>query len=211
MNCLIIAGAPEYDIDLIKEQSQKSDLIICADKGYTYAKIAGVKPDIVIGDFDSCTDEVSGDFETVKLNTDKDFTDTHICVDKALETGCKEITILFAVGGRLDHTLANLYLLGYIANKGGRGVLLSKKERIELLTKGKTVFSGMGSLTFSVFPFGCDRVTLSIKGAKYELDDYIMKSNVPIGVSNLFDSDDCEIEITDGRALVIINLNNEFL
>ena len=83
MNCLIIAGAPEYDIDLIKEQSQKSDLIICADKGYTYAKIAGVKPDIVIGDFDSCTDEVSGDFETVKLNTDKDFTDTHICVTRS--------------------------------------------------------------------------------------------------------------------------------
>ena len=89
MKCLIIAGAPEYDIDLIKEQSQNNDLIICADKGYSYAKSAGVKPDIVIGDFDSFTDTVSGDFEILRFNTDKDFTDTHICVDKALEKGCK--------------------------------------------------------------------------------------------------------------------------
>lgn len=211
MKCLIIAGAPDYDIDLIKEQSQKNDLIICADKGYSYAKSAGIKPDIVIGDFDSFTGTVSGDFEILRFNSDKDQTDTHICVDKALEKGCKEITILSAIGGRLDHTLGNLCLLGYIADKGGRGVLLSKKERIELLTQGVTVFSGMDSLTFSVIPFGCESVMISIKGAKYCLDDYNMKCCPPIGVSNIFDSDNCEIKITDGSALVIINLNNEFL
>lgn len=211
MNCLIIAGAPEFDIELIKERSQKSDLIICADKGYSYARRAGVTPDIVIGDFDSCTDEISGDFEIIKLNADKDFTDTLICADKALEKGCKDITILSAVGGRLDHTLANLYLLSYISDNGGRGVLLSKKERIELLTEGTTVFSGYNTLTFSLFPFGSDSVTLSLSGAKYELDDFCMKSSVPVGVSNIFDYDKCEIKITDGSALIIINLDDDFL
>ena len=173
MKCLIIAGAPEYDIDLIKEQSENNDLIICADKGYSYAKSAGVKPDIVIGDFDSFTGTVSGDFEILRYNTDKDYTDTHICVDKALEKGCKEITIISAIGGRLDHTLGNLCLLGYIA--------------------------------------GCESVVLSIKGAKYCVDDFDMKCCPPMGVSNIFDSDKCAIDIKSGRALVIINLNNEFL
>lgn len=211
MKCLIIAGAPDYDIDLIKEQSENNDLIICADKGYSYAKSAGVKPDIVIGDFDSFTGTVSGDFEILRFNTDKDYTDTHICVDKALEKGCKEITIVSAIGGRLDHTLGNLCLLGYIADKGGRGVLLSNKERVELLTQGATEFCGMDTLTFSVVPFGCESAVLSIKGAKYCVDDFDMKCCPPMGVSNIFDSDKCVIDIKSGRALVIINRNNEFL
>lgn len=211
MKCLIIAGSPEFDIELIKEQSRINDLIICADRGYSHALRAGITPDIVIGDFDSCTDVVSGDFEIIKLDTDKDFTDTLICADKALEKGCKEITILSAVGGRLDHTLANLYLLSYIAEKGGRGVLLSPKERIELLTEGTNVLSGYNTLTFSLFPFGCESVTLSISGARYELENYRLKSRLPVGVSNIFDSDSCEIKIMSGSALIIINQNNEFL
>lgn len=205
MKCLIIAGSPEFDAELIKEQSKECDLIICADRGYSHAKKSGVIPDIVIGDFDSCEDEISGNFEVIKLNTDKDFTDTLVCADKAVERGCDEIIIISATGGRLDHTLANLYLLSYIADKGKKASLVSKKERIELLTKGKSVFTGLNSLTFSLFPFGCESATLSVKGARYELEDYRLRSSLPIGVSNVFNSDSCEIEVTDGRALIIIN------
>ena len=205
MKCLIIAGSPEFDPELIREQSKSCDLIICADRGYSHAKKSGVVPDIVIGDFDSCEDELSGSFEVIKLNTDKDFTDTLVCADKAVERGCDEITVLSATGGRLDHTLANLYLLSYIADKCKKASLVSKKERIELLTKGKTVFAGLNGLTFSLFPFGSESVFLSVSGARYELESYRLKSSLPIGASNVFSSDSCEIEILDGNALIIIN------
>ncbi len=205
MKCLIIAGSPEFDAELIKEQSNGADLIICADRGYSHAKKSGVTPDIVIGDFDSCEDEISGSFEVVRLNTDKDFTDTLVCADKAIERGCDEIIILSATGGRLDHTLANLYLLSYISDKCEKALIVSKKERIELLSSGKNAFSGLNGLTFSLFPFGCDSVTLSVKGAEYELEGYRLKSSLPVGVSNVFSSDYCEIEVSGGSALIIIN------
>ena len=211
MNCVIISGSPECDVRLIREQALSCDLLICADRGYSHAKRAGVVPDIVIGDFDSCGDEICGGIETVKLNTDKDFTDTLVCAGKALESGCKDITILSSTGGRLDHTLANFYLLSYINSRGGRGVLLSARERIELLPKGKYWFDDLKGLTFSLFPFGCESAVLSVKGARYELDNYTLKSEVPIGVSNVFSSEQCEINVSSGAVIIIINQNNEFL
>lgn len=211
MNCLIIAGSPDCDVELIRDEALSCDLLICADRGYSHAKRAGVMPDIVIGDFDSCRDEVAGNFETVKLNTDKDFTDTLVCAEKALEYGCKEITILSALGGRLDHTLANFYLLSFINSKGGRAVLLSAKERIELMPKGSFWFDDLKGLTFSLFPFGCESAVLSVKGARYELDEYTLKSEVPIGVSNVFSSERCEIKVSSGAVIIIINQNNDFL
>ncbi len=211
MNCVIIAGSPECDVQLIREHALNCDLLICADRGYSHAKRAGIIPDIVIGDFDSCGDEIDSGLEVVKLNTDKDFTDTLICADKAIEYGCDEITILSALGGRLDHTLANLYLLSYINSKGGRGVLLSEKERIELLAQGKHWFDNLNGLTFSLFPFGCESAVLSVKGAEYELDNYRLKSEIPIGVSNVFSSDCCDIEVSEGAVIIIINQKSEYL
>ncbi len=211
MKCTIISGSPEGSVEFIKTAAENPDFLICADSGYSYAKAAGLKPDVVIGDFDSCREEVSGDFEIVRLNSDKDFTDTLICADKALENGYNEITILAAVGGRLDHTLGNLFLLDYIAQKGAKAVLLSEKERVELLTTGETVFSGLDSLTFSLFAFGCESVTLSVSGARYELSGYNLKSSLPIGISNVFSGDECRIDVKNGKALIVINQSDEFL
>lgn len=205
MKCVIISGSPECDIDFIESAAKGCDYLMCADMGYSHAKKAWLNPDFVAGDFDSCKDEVEGDFELLRLSTDKDFTDTHVCVQNALEKGYKDITILAATGGRLDHSIANLYLLEYIASNGGRGVILSEKERVELLCEGKSAFPGLNGLTFSLFPFGCGSVTLSIKGAEYELSDYTLKSEMPIGVSNVFSGNLCEINISQGKALIIIN------
>ncbi len=201
MNGLIIAGSPDCDVELIRDEALSCDLLICADRGYSHAKRAGVMPDIVISDFDSCRDEVAGNFDT----------DTLVCAEKALEYGYKEITILSALGGRLDHTLANFYLLSFINSKGGRAVLLSAKERIELMPKGSFWFDDLKGLTFSLFPFGCESAVLSVKGAQYELDEYTLKSEVPIGVSNVFSSERCEIKVSSGAVIIIINQNNDFL
>ena len=210
MRCLIIAGSPEYDAELIRAQAKLHDLVICADRGYSHAKAAGIAPDIVIGDFDSYTDEVDCP-EIIRLNTDKDFTDTLISADKAIEKGCDQITVLSATGGRLDHTLANIFLLEYISKKGVAGALLSNKERIELLGRGEHLFSGYDGMTFSLFPLGCESVSLSVRGARWELDNYRLKSSVPIGVSNVFKDGECSIRVTDGTAVIIINLSDEYL
>ena len=79
------------------------------------------------------------------------------------------------------------------------------------MPKGSFWFDDLKGLTFSLFPFGCESAVLSVKGARYELDNYTLKSEVPIGVSNVFSSERCEIKVSSGAVIIIINQNNDFL
>ncbi len=206
MRCVIISGSPDTDVNFIKEQVLPDDYIICADKGCEYALLSGIVPNLVVSDFDSCSQKIFPNCETITLNPHKDDTDTMHAIDIALEKGYREIVLLGATGGRLDHTIANLSALQYISLKGAKGYVLSKTEHIEYLPKGCYEFDGLNGKTFSLFPFGCSEVCVSYSGAEYPLDHYRLSSAVPMGVSNIFLSDNATIKIYDGNAILIINL-----
>lgn len=207
MRCVIISGSPDCDVSFIKSQVKKDDYIICADKGYQYAVQAEIKPDLVVGDFDSCGIDVNGEFEIIKLQPRKDDTDTMHAIDVALEKGYDDFLLLGATGGRFDHTFANVSLLQYIHSKGAYGIIAGENEEIEYLSNGTKVFRNLNGITFSVFPFGCSEVCLSITGAEYPLNKGFLKSSFPMGISNVFNSDLSTIEIYDGNAIIILNYN----
>ena len=94
----------------------KSDvLVICADVGLKVAERFGVRPSVVIGDFDSYPEGKFYDGEMIVLPVEKDDTDTHFAVRYALGRGCEKIVIVGGVGGaREDHTFANIATLRYI-------------------------------------------------------------------------------------------------
>ena len=211
MRCVIISGSPETNPDFIKQAVKPDDYVICADRGYEFAKLAGIEPDLIVGDFDSYKEKILVPCEIVKLNPHKDDTDTIHSIDLAFEKGFTDFLLLGALGGRTDHTFANITALLYIADKGGRGVLLSEKERIELLKKGEYFYKEYLGTTFSLFPFGCDSVCVSYKGVEYPLERYTLKSSVPLGISNVFMSEKSEIKIYDGNAILIINLKEEYI
>ncbi len=97
---------------------------ICADGGYLLAKRMNVVPDVIIGDFDTFSEEELPDnCEIIKHPEDKDDTDTMLAVKLALNRGYKNIVICGAIGGRLDHTFANIQTLRYIMKHGGYGEL----------------------------------------------------------------------------------------
>ena len=207
MRCVIIAGSPDADVEFIRTIVCDNDYVICADKGFEYANKAGIKPNLVVGDFDSYKENNFENYETITLNSHKDDTDTMHSIDLALERGYKSILILGALGGRFDHTFANVSVLQYINNKGGKGVLLSKCERIEYLSQGEYCYEGYNGKTFSLFPFGCVGVTVTYSGVEYPLDNYCLKSSIPMGVSNVFTTDKSVVKINDGNAIFIINLS----
>lgn len=211
MRCVIISGSPETDPNFIKRTVNPDDYVICADRGYEFASLAGIEPKLVVGDFDSYKEKISADCEVVKLNTHKDDTDTIYSINLAFEKGFTDFLLLGALGGRTDHTLANISALYYIANKGGRGVLLSENERIEFLEKGEYCFDRYCGKTFSLYPYGCDSVCVSYEGAEYPLDRYSLKSSVPLGISNIFISEKSKIKIYDGNAIIIINMKEEYI
>ncbi|MCH5296744.1 MAG: thiamine diphosphokinase [Ruminococcus sp.] len=207
MRCVIISGSPDCDVAFVKSAIKNEDYIICADKGYQYAVQAGIKPNLVVGDFDSCDIEVSGDFDIITLQTHKDDTDTMHAIDVALEKGYKDFLLLGAVGGRFDHTFANISALQHIHQKGANGLISSENEVIQYLSVGKKIFENLKGITFSIFPFGCPKVCLSISGAEYPLNKGCLESSVPMGISNIFNSDFGVVEIYDGNAIIILNNN----
>lgn len=211
MRCVIISGSPETNPDFIKQAVKPDDYVICADRGYEFASLAGVEPNLIVGDFDSYKEKISASYEIVKLNPRKDDTDTIHSIDLAFEKGFTDFILLGALGGRTDHTFANITSLLYIADKGGRGVLLSEKERIELLNKGEYFYEKYCGKTFSLFPFGCESVCVSYRGVEYPLERYNLKSSVPLGISNVFTSEKSKIKIYDGNAILIINLKEEYI
>ena len=201
--CVIIAGSPEADIQTVKAAVRPDDYVICADMGYKTAAAAGVKPELIVGDFDSYTGSLPGDCELIRLCPEKDDTDTMHCVKTALDKGFRRFLLLAATGGRLDHTLANLAVLEFLDENNAHGIILSKNEMLALLTAGVHRFDNKNGVTFSVFPFGCQSVTVSYEGAKYPLSRGVLRHSEAMGVSNVFTSDKAAITVHDGKALYV--------
>lgn len=203
--CVIIAGAPGADAAFLARAVQPEDYLICADRGYAAARAAKLQPDLIVGDFDSYQGTLPDDCEVVRLRPEKDDTDTMHCVNLAMERGYRKFLLLSAIGGRLDHSLANLCIAGYLAEHGASCIILSKNEEIRLLTEGTHSLNGYRSMTFSVFAFGCPSVTLTYEGAYYPLTNGVLTHSFAMGISNVFTADQAKITVHSGRALLLIN------
>ena len=104
----IILSHIEGDLAEIAAPEEDS-FVICADGGYGKALEAGIKPDIVIGDLDSSADtSIPDDIPLIRLQVEKDVTDTDSCLEYALEQGFSSIFIIGGLGGRCDHSIANI-------------------------------------------------------------------------------------------------------
>ena len=97
-------------------------MVFCADGGYANAKGAGLEPDFLIGDWDS-GEKPALDVPCVTLPAEKDMTDLQAAMDEALSRGVTELLLCGCTGGRLDHTVSNLLLLEWLAERGGSGMI----------------------------------------------------------------------------------------
>ena len=143
--CVVIAGAPCADAAYIKAALRPLDYIICADRGYQTAVEAGVTPNLLVGDFDSYQGGLPRGVEIIRLNPEKDNTDTLHCVKTALERGFTDFLLLAATGGRLDHTLANLSVTEYLADRGSRCIILSENQKMVKLIRAQGECLGIRS------------------------------------------------------------------
>ena len=176
------------------------DRILCADGGWKFAREASVKPECVIGDFDS-SEEPEG--EAIERHpVMKDDTDTMLCVKRALKGGELDFLIVGGFGGRLDHTLANIQTMQYLAERGARAVMDDGITRAETLKEGKTrVSRKKGKLSVFSLTDKCEGVT--IRGAKYELENGTLTNAFPLGVSNEYAESEAQIEVRKGCLLII--------
>lgn len=203
MRCVIISGSPDTNVEEIKGLCTSDDFIVCADSGYSFAKKAGLTPNLIIGDFDSLKEELPQNTEVVKLNTHKDDTDTEHCVMECIRRGYKDFLLLGSIGGRTDHTFANIATLAFLSEYNYNGIARNNGEEIRILKEGSYEMNNKKGLIFSVFPYGCESVNVTYKGAEYMLNNKTLTYNVSRGISNVFVDDEAEITINRGRAILL--------
>lgn len=203
MRCVIISGSPDTNVEEIKSLCTSDDFIVCADSGYSFAKKAGLTPNLIIGDFDSLKEELPQNTEVVKLNTHKDDTDTEHCVMECIRRGYKDFLLLGSIGGRTDHTFANIATLAFLSEYNYNGIARNNGEEIRILKEGSYEMNNKKGLIFSVFPYGCESVNVTYKGAEYMLNNKTLTYNVSRGISNFFVDDEAEITINRGRAILL--------
>lgn len=153
----------------IWENEQRNDwLVICADGGYCHAAALGIVPDMIIGDCDSCTLSYPKDVPHLIYPSEKDETDTELCLNWAMEQGCKEVLILGGIGGRLDHEFANINLLLYGLKRGVKVRLRNEQNEIFMMDRSFSI-APQDKKYISFFAYGGNVEEFSVKGLKYEL------------------------------------------
>ena len=196
--CLIISGGDFHPF--AREDAQ---LVLACDKGYEYALRCGVIPDLLLSDFDSYGGTVSPQVPVQSFPSEKDDTDTMLAIRYALEQGCDRIRLVCALGGRLDHTLANLQSAVFAQERGVQVHIQSPDTEIFTLASGELRLPRREDWSLSLF--AADRCEgLSIRGAKYELEDAVLTSGFPLGVSNAWAEPEATISVERGVLLIIL-------
>lgn len=201
MKCLIITPYMEGALSECLP-SERAGLVICADTAHRQALAAGITPDVIIGDFDHDAGQPAESGRVIRVPSEKDDTDTMLCMKYAIEAGAEEIIIAGGIGGRLDHTIANLQSLAYAAAHGVSAVLTDGNNEARILA-GRAKFPKKDGFYFSVFAYGGICRGVSESGVKYPLRNVELTSDFPLGVSNEITADFADVEVKEGRLLVI--------
>lgn len=195
MKTLLVAGGRCDIIQLkntakhMKDSSEKL-YIIGIDGGMKTLKEAGIKPDIGVGDFDSVNVLDYSDIPIEKLCPEKDDTDTEHALLMAIDIHPSEIVLMGATGSRLDQTISSIELLKCAVDADVPAVILDPTNRIRV-AKGETVITKEDSFGYyvSVIPFSEDLTDLTMKGFKYEIEDFTLKKGISRCISNELVSD----------------------
>ena len=204
MQAVIVLGGDAPGAKLLESCMRDADLVIAADSGLAAFDAAGLEPDLLVGDMDSVPADVlekyAGRIPEHRLNCIKDDTDGVDALDMAIARGAEKITLLGALGGRLDHALANVMLLVRAHRKGAKAEILSESVRISRVD-GYASLSGAKGDTVSLLPLGrAEGVTL--KGFFYPLDQAALESDYPLGISNVVTDDQAEIKADSGDLIL---------
>ena len=192
----------------LARQPDETDFILAADGGLVHLEKLGIVPHGIIGDFDSLGYVPKG---AQVFPVEKDDTDSMLAVRKGLELGYRRFELYGALDGeRLDHTVANLQTLCFLANHGAVGFLVGLKYMAAVLRDGTFRFPRNAKGILSLFCLGPDAEGVTLKGLKYSLDGGTLSSGFPLGVSNHFAGEEASVTVERGTLIALHDVENGF-
>ena len=211
MKTLIITGGMiEADFALSFIQELKPDYILGVDKGLQFCYEYDIRPDYIVGDFDSVPRKIveyyreALDVPVREFNPVQDASDTEIALRLCIGLNRKKIVILGATGNRIDHLWANVQCLQIALEAGADACIMDAHNKIRLLDKTVTLKKeeAFGPY-FSLFPLEQPVDAFNITGAKYPLTNHFLKPSDSLCVSNEFVEDEVEISFVYGKVILM--------
>jgi thiamine pyrophosphokinase len=207
MYTIIVAHAPDLAIAPYEGLIRAADLLLAADGGALALMQAGLLPHTVIGDLDSLDDAsqaalIKRGVELQRFPRAKDETDLELALLLAAARGATAIDVLGALGGRWDHSLANVALLAHPALQGRRVRLLSDRQEL-FLVRDEAILAGKAGDTISLLPLTAEARGITTRGLLYQLEDATLHYERARGVSNVLIAPPGHITLREGLLLVV--------
>lgn len=191
------------DLSLVRKQIRKSDLMVGVDGGTRHIFKLKLKPDLIIGDFDSLKKKTGG-IPIIKFPKDKDFTDTELAIAQVIKQGYQEIVLTGWLGRRLDHMISNLMT---IANFPVKISIVEGRQQMFLVKDKITVRGKPGDLV-SLIPLLGDCLGVKTQGLKWRLQGETLKVGQGRGLSNVMTSTKATIKLKKGCLLIVKTIIN---
>jgi thiamine pyrophosphokinase len=193
----------EFFMKLIK----KSDYIIAVNGGSKHAKNFGLIPDLIIGDLDSISKEDYVYFQSkgstfLRYDPIKDKTDVHLAIEHVMKSEFKEILLICVFGDRIDHIIANIFLLLKVVEARIKIKIIDEFNEIILIQNFGKIKGNIGD-TVSLIPLTETVTGIQLTGLKYNPKDGRLKMNDTLGISNILTKKVATIQINNGKLLVI--------
>ncbi len=212
MKALLIAGGT-IDVQWAGEfiKMHNYDKIIAVDGGLSAANLLGVCPHMVVGDFDTVSPKLVEMYKKngciiEKLNPIKDDTDTQYAIKRLIDMGAMEIDILGGTGGRMDHTMSNIYMLKMAYDSGVKAVMYDKINKISVI-KGKNILKKDDTygryISFIQLEGPVKDVTMAGFVYNVEQFDFDTEKDYRLGVSNEFINDTATVDIGSGMFVML--------
>ncbi len=202
MKALVVANGEPPSHALLQRLAGQYELLVAVDGGfYTYIE-AGLKPDLLIGDFDSISSETLLEYSAIdQLETpDQNQSDLEKAVAYLFQQGVEQLTVCGALGRRLDHTLHNIYLLcrypEQIRFETDRELCLALPRRSEIQC-------AIGQ-TLSLIPISPPVLGVVTQGLKWELQGQALTKQF-VSISNLCLKNKISISFETGDLVICLN------
>ena len=208
MRAIVVAGSPEVRRPA-GLQPEPGDLVIGADLGAAHCLRWGWRPNLVIGDLDSLPAAAQATLAAqgspfIVMPRRKDETDLELALDHVLQAGAAAIVIVGVLGGRIDHTLANLLLLTR-ADLAARDVcMVDGHQTIRVLRPGRPLtVAGQPGDTLSLIPVGGAAIGVTARHVEWPLHEAVLPLGSARGISNILIGPTAELSIEQGLILVV--------
>lgn len=178
------------------------DRVVAVDAGYAHLQQLGCKPDVVLGDFDSLG-YVPDCGQVLCFPEKKDKSDMELALEHVAGAGRARIVVYGALGGRLDHTVANVQLLARYA-EAGYGITAVGQDYAARFLVGPETYElpHVDRGTVSVFALTPEATGVTERGLEYPLDDAVLTNRTTLGLSNELMGETASVSVQEGTLLV---------